>query len=94
VAAESCVGGVVVSSFGPLATTKVSRLLPRLSTRGGNVSTELDVMTEISTVNEDGCCPVSRVSAGAILPPWLWERELWINVGPSPSLCPSRRALY
>ena len=61
VSAESCVGGVRVYSVGTLIPAKVSRLMPRLSSGGVTISTELDVMAEIGTVNADSCCPVSRV---------------------------------
>jgi len=50
--------------------------MPRLSSGGVTISTELDVMAEIGTVNADSCCPVSRVSVRAILAPLLWEERV------------------
>ena len=89
--------GVMVSSVGPLAPVKVSRLMPCLSSGGGPVSTELDGMAVIGIMIAAGCCLVSRVSDFQLGRFWrrcCGTRELWINVGASPSVCTSRRALY
>ena len=61
----------MVSSVGPLAPAKVPRLMPRLSSGGGAVSTELDGMAEIGILIAAGCCLVSKVSVRAILAPLL-----------------------
>jgi len=73
ISTESCVGGVSVSLVGPLAPTKFLRLMPRLSSRGGAIDTELDGVAEIDVMDAIGCCLVSRVSVGAILAPLLQE---------------------